>query len=445
MWLEVLSGEDAGRVVEIAEPLVLGRVQGAGLVIRDARASRRHASLTPEGDGVRLHDLGSVNGTLVDGAPVEDALLGGGEEVRIGDVRIAVLSEEPPATGTPGPPRVHVETEGPSWSFVGRLQTRSRRTRRRLLGALAVAAVALVALAAVLATSRTEDERVADAIRTAGPATVRVEARSHGVRSGLGSGWVLDAGQGLVVTAAHVINRGELFYVGDTVTQVAGVAPCEDVALLRREGGVSTPSLSFGHGARGDTVVALGYPQTAEAGDPATATRGIVAADHARLPDPSAELPSFPHALQSDTVLDPGFSGGPLVDLDGHVAGVDVAFRGRRAYAIAPERARAVLDELRAGRSSGWMGARFDFPSAADVAGYGYPSGLWIGGVIPGSGAERAGLHDGDYVFSVDGRPVGTTLSGWCAAAGDVRTGQLARLGVIREGRRRETVPVRFD
>ena len=445
MWLEVLSGEDAGRVVEIAEPLVLGRVQGSGLVIRDPRASRRHASLTPEDGGVRLQDLGSVNGTLVDGAPVEDALLGGGEEVRIGDVRIAVLTEEPAVTGTPGPPRVEVETEGPTWSFVGRLQTRSRRTRRVLLAALGVAGAALVVLAVVLATSRSEEERVADAIRAATPATVQIEARSHGVRSGLGSGWVLDAGQGLVVTAAHVVNRGQLFYAADEVTEVVGVSPCEDLALLRVDGGLGGASLAFGGAGRGDSVVALGYPATAEAGDPASPTRGIVAADHARLPDPSPEVPSFPHALQSDTVLDPGFSGGPLLDLDGHVAGVDVAVRGRRAYAVSAGRASAVVGDLRDGRSSGWMGAQFEYPSDADVAGYGYPPGIWVVGVLPGSGADRAGLRDGDYVVSVDGRAVGTTLSGWCSAAGGVRSGQVAQVGIVRGNRSRETVPVRFD
>ena len=84
MWLEVLSGEDAGRVVEVDRPLVLGRVHGADLVIRDARASRRHAELAPAGDGLRLRDLGSANGTLVDGEPASDVLLRGGEEIRIG-------------------------------------------------------------------------------------------------------------------------------------------------------------------------------------------------------------------------------------------------------------------------------------------------------------------------------------------------------------------------
>ena len=450
MWLEVLSGEDAGRVVEIAGPLVLGRVQGSGLVIRDARASGRHASLTPEGDGVRLHDLGSVNGTLVNGARVEDALLGGGEQVRIGDVRIAVLRADPAVTGPPprsGEPRIVVETEGPSWSFAGRLRARSRRTRRLLLAATAVA---LVALAVVLATRRTEEERVADAIRAATSATLQIETRSDGVRRGLGSGWVLDAGDGLVVTAAHVVNTGQRYYADDREASVAGVAPCEGLAVLRVADGLGGPELAFGGAGRGDPVVALGFPATTGAGDRAAPTRGIVAADHARLPDPTPEIPMFPHALQSDAVLDPGFSGGPLVDLDGKVAGVDVAIRGRPAFAVSAARTKAVVDQLRAGRSAGWMGAQLGFPIPVDVSRYEYPPGLWITGVLPGSGAARAGLQRGDYVISVNGRSVGTTLAGWCTAAGDVRSGQVAQVEFIRisdtsPDASRATVPVRFD
>src|SRR5215213_6887613 len=101
MWLEVLSGEDAGRVVKVDRTLVLGRVQGADLVIRDARASRRHLELEPVAGGIALRDLGSANGTLVDGEPALAALLRGGEVIRVGGVRIAVLAQEPAATGAP--------------------------------------------------------------------------------------------------------------------------------------------------------------------------------------------------------------------------------------------------------------------------------------------------------------------------------------------------------
>ena len=90
MWLRVLSGADAGRTVELPEagrPFILGRVQGCDLVIRDERASRQHAELRVEAaGGVRVVDLGSANGTFVDGRRVDEALLAGGEELVVGGV-----------------------------------------------------------------------------------------------------------------------------------------------------------------------------------------------------------------------------------------------------------------------------------------------------------------------------------------------------------------------
>jgi S1-C subfamily serine protease len=454
VWLRVLSGEDAGRVVEVTEPLTLGRVRGAGLVIRDARAARRHAELAPAEGGLVLRDLGSANGTLVDGAPVSgDVRLAGGEEIVIGDVRIAVLAEEPAVTGTPAGPRVVVETEGPSWSLVGRLlEARTRRVRRAMLGALGVAAAALVAIAVVALTGRSEDEKVADAVRAATPATVRIEARRSGVRSGLGSGWVLDAGEGLVVTAAHVVNGGRLFFADDELAEVVGVAPCDDLALLRVPGGLGDASLELGGARRGDTVLALGFPETAETGDRASPARGTVADDDAALRDPAPDVPPYTGVLRTDAVLDRGFSGGPLVDLDGRVAGVGVAARtadggplAREGYAVPAERVRAVLETLRGGRSIGWMGANLSFPAAANVAALRMPPGLWVQGVVPGTGADRAGLRDGDYVVSVDGRPLGTTLASWCAAAGGMPSGRTADLELVARDGRRRTVAVRFD
>src|SRR5215207_7670772 len=338
MWLEVLSGEDAGRVVEVDRPLVLGRVQGVDLVIRDERASRRHAEVVPEAGALRLRDLDSVNGTLVDGEPAREALVRPGQEIRIGAVRIAVLASEPAVTGAPIAepvrPGVQVETEGPSWSLIGRIvDARTRRGRRLTYATLAVAAAAVVAIAVLALTGAlegaSEEERVAATVRTVAPATVRIEARDRGVRSGLGSGWVLDRDAGLLVTAAHVVNRGERFFVGDHEADVVGVAPCEDLAVLRVAGGVDAAPLALVDAGQGATVLAFGFPEAAEDGEPASSTRGVVSAAHTTFRDPGADVPPYPDAIRTDTALDPGFSGGPLVDLDGRVVGINAAARSR--------------------------------------------------------------------------------------------------------------------
>ena len=275
---------------------------------------------------------------------------------------------------------------------------------------------------------------------------MRIEARSDGVRSGLGSGWVLDAREGLVVTAAHVVNRGQLFYAGEKVTEVVGVSPCEDLALLRVDGGLGGASLAFGGAGRGDSVVALGYPATAEAGDPASPTRGIVAADHARLPDPSPEIPSFPHALQSDTVLDPGFSGGPLLDLDGHVAGVDVAVRGRRAYAVSAGRRERACSATCAtgGRAAGWAPSSSTPPTPTSRAtairrGSGSPACSPAPAPIAPACATATTSSASTGARSGRRSPAGAPPPAACAS------GQLAQVGIVRGNRSRETVPVRFD
>jgi serine protease Do len=459
VWLEVLSGEDAGRVVEVDRPLLLGRVHGADLVIRDTRAPHRHAELAPEGDGLRLRDLGSANGTLVDGEPAHDALVHPGQEIRIGAVRIAVLRSEPAVTGAPIAepvrPGVQVETEGPSWSVIGRIvDARTRRGRRLTYAALAVAAAAVMAVAVLALGGKSEEERVAETVRDVAPATVRIEARNGGVRSGLGSGWVLDRDDGMLVTAAHVVNRGQRFFVGDDEAKPVGVAPCEDLAMLRVAGGLDAEPLRLGDAGQGETVLAFGFPETAEDGEPASSTRGVVSAAHTAFREPGADVPAYADAIRTDTALDPGFSGGPLVDLDGRVVGINAAARTRGTddrplqsanYAVAADRARPVLDALRRGRSSAWFGALFGYPPARDLAERPLPPGLWIQGVVPGSGAARAGLRDGDYVVTLNGRPVGATLSGWCGAAAGVGSGEVAQIGLASPGDQPRTVDVRFE
>jgi pSer/pThr/pTyr-binding forkhead associated (FHA) protein len=78
-----------GRRVQIgAEPLVIGRLPECGVVLADSNVSRRHAELRRNGDTVVLTDLGSTNGTRVNGAPVRERVLASGDEVSVGSTKL---------------------------------------------------------------------------------------------------------------------------------------------------------------------------------------------------------------------------------------------------------------------------------------------------------------------------------------------------------------------
>jgi S1-C subfamily serine protease len=448
VWLRVLSGADAGRTVEIpveqGRPFVLGRVVGCDLVIRDEGASRQHAELriVPAG-GLRLRDLGSANGTYVDGRRVGEAMLSGGEELRIGAVEIAVMAHRPEAQGG-GP--------APTWSGVGRLVDQHARGARRLTRvALGAAALALATVVFLLVTSDSDDQGVPEVVRRLTPSTVLVEALRGDRRTATGSGWVLDARRGLVVTAAHVVNEGVRYRVavgGEArMARLVGNAPCEDLALLRVAGTFGLRAAPLGNGAdveQGETVVALGFAAAAAATEEVTSTRGVVSSASTTFRDPAPDVPSYREAVQTDTALNPGYSGGPLVDLDGRLAGVNAAARttgsdGRplegENYAIGIDRARRVLAQLRQGRSIGWTGATFGYPTTEELLERKLPPGLYLTGAVPGTPAARAGLGDsGELLAGVDGTPLASTLSSYCAAVAGRSRGQQLKLTLARPG-----------
>jgi putative serine protease PepD len=460
VWLEVRSGDDAGLVVEVPAtpdtPFVLGRVKGVDYVVRDERASRRHVQLTPLEDGrLHLRDLGSANGTLLDGRRVEDALLNGGEELRIGQVRIGVLRDRAADARAPAPrpvvsdasvappaasagPTRQVPAAAPAGSGGTPVATVSMvqrlvasRDKRGQRAAYAAVALALVAVVAVLLVARGEDDPVPGVVKAMTPSTVLIEALdAQGNRIGSGSGWVLDAREGLIVTNAHVINEGLSHRVGiggaHRAARLRGVAPCEDLAVLEvaDRGGLRTAPL--GNVPRqGERVVALGFPADASTKDELTSTTGVVSLPSTTFDQPAPDVPIYPDAIQTDTALNPGNSGGPLVDLKGRVVGINAAARttgaGGRAlqgqnYAISMARARGVLNTLRQGRSDGYFGALFAFPDVADLAERRLPPGVAVAGVVPGSPAEKAGIEEGELIVGIDGTAVGAELKSYCAA-----------------------------
>lgn len=463
MWLHVRSGPDSGTAVELPDDgsFVLGRQRGSDLVVRDSRASRRHAELTwLREDRWRLRDLESVNGTYVDGLRVEEAELQGGEDVKIGDVVISVTRRGPdqiaptPRERTNKTPagKTEMAPQLATQSMVRRLvDAGSKRASRR--GALLGGGAAVLVVVALLVSGVVGGggDGVPEVVAKLRASTVLITTKQGPVLTGTGSGWVLDAGEGLIVTNAHVVNQGDTFTVANggrsRFATVVGSAPCEDLALLRVRDtrGLETARLAPpGSVKQGETVVAMGYPADSTAGDAAGSTRGVVSATRTTFRDPSPDVPAYPSVLQTDTSLNPGNSGGPLVDLEARVVGVDAAARttgshGRTLqnvnYAITIDHARKVLAELRAGRNPGWLGFALDYPTTDDLRAAGVATGLRVKTAVPGTPGAGVDVAPEEVLAGIDGAGFATpTLAGYCEAAGGLERGREATLNFASPG-----------
>jgi S1-C subfamily serine protease len=163
--------------------------------------------------------------------------------------------------------------------------------------------------------------------------------------------------------------------------------------------------------------------------------------------EPALDIPSYPNVVQTDAAINPGSSGGPLVDLGGRLVGVSAAGRttgptGRivlgQSYAIGVDRVKQVVPRLARGQSMGWAGLGFRYPPVDQLARQGLPPGMYVDGAVKGSPADLAGIGaEKPLLVGVSGRPLANTLASWCAAAGGARTGEAVTLDMIASGERR--------
>lgn len=250
-------------------------------------------------------------------------------------------------------------------------------------------------------------------------------------RQGLGSGVIVDADQGLILTNNHVIERADEIVVtlhdGRRFdAEVIGGDRESDIALIRIEAS-DLRALPFADSDRlrvGDFVVAIGNPF----GLGQTVTSGIVSA----LGRSGLGVEGLEDFIQTDASINPGNSGGPLVNLRGELVGINTAIIARGGgnigigFAIPINMARAVQDHLieDGAVTRGQLGVSIQdlTPDLAQAFTLDLTGGAVIAQVEPGSAAERAGLRAGDVVIEVDGRPV--------RGASDLRN----RIGLLRAG-----------
>jgi S1-C subfamily serine protease len=442
------AGERRGEAIEVLAPrFLIGRDDSCDLMLSDVKASRRHAAIETLASGqVVLSDLGSANGTFLNGKRLEDNVtLRGGEILRIGDTEFRVDAQSAGETVLATTP-----------------PTRMRSGRRPLLvGAGIVAVVVVIGIVLAVAGVFGGDDdpmTVPEIVAAAGPSTLPVSATHRNSRVATGSGWVYDGDRGLVVTNAHVIDGGSSFTVGlganESAARVVASAPCEDLALLRAadaRGLVTLPLGSMDELVQGDTVVALGYPRNASGLDELTATRGVVSALDTTFNDPPPSIPELPSLIRTDAAINPGNSGGPLLDERARLVGVNtIGSRGTQdeGYAISVDRVEDVLATLSQGRSIGWTGmgfyelggGRYGATIAEEIAfltayfGLSPAQGLVVDQAVPETSAAGRGIgEDGPLLLtSVEGSRV-RTMNEYCQAVQGLETGDRVRFTFVGE------------
>jgi S1-C subfamily serine protease len=267
-----------------------------------------------------------------------------------------------------------------------------------------------------------------------------------GQEGGSGSGFVIDAGEGFVMTNFHVVNGGQEIEVGveedSRTAELVAAAPCDDLALLRVDDTDGMKAIEFGSQddvKQGDEVVALGYPINASLQDELTSTSGTVSVVKSsfNVPDPTAA--PLDNVVQIDVALSSGNSGGPLVNKSGKLVGVNTAILDEevegakitgQGYAIGVDRVKEVAEELTEERSQGWAGLSLQPVPKKELEKRKLPDGIVAGLPAPGTDAEAQRL-DEILITDIDGKPVGADMAGYCRAVDDVESGQSVDMTVI--------------
>ena len=259
----------------------------------------------------------------------------------------------------------------------------------------------------------------------------------------LGSGVIVDAERGLIVTNNHVIENASEIVVAlsdgrEAVASVIGTDPRADVALIKIElNNLTALEWADSDVLRvGDFCVAIGNPF----GLGQTVTSGIVSA----LDRSGLGIEDFEDFIQTDASINPGNSGGALVDLAGRLIGINTAIVGPSGgnigigFAIPSNMAVDIIDQLlefgEVKRGELGIAAQPLTPELAEAFGVQSRFGVVIGRIRADSPAAKAGLQVGDVITSIDGKPV-RDVRAVKNRIGLVRLGQRLNMQVIRNGK----------
>jgi Do/DeqQ family serine protease len=265
-------------------------------------------------------------------------------------------------------------------------------------------------------------------------------------RQSVGSGVIVDAKEGYVLTNHHVIEDADHIVVTlqdkrQFVAKLVGSDKDTDIALLKIDasGLTQVPIGDSDQLEVGDYVVAIGNPFALGQ----TVTSGIVSA----LGRTGLNIEGYEDFIQTDASINPGNPGGALINMDGQLVGINTAIlspggRGNVGigFAVPSNMARQVMDQLitygKVNRGQLGVYIQSVTPAMAQALKLSVQQGALVTQVEPGSAADKAGIKANDIIVAVNGHEVQSSTE-LRNAVGLMRVGSSVRLDYMRDGERR--------
>jgi serine protease Do len=280
--------------------------------------------------------------------------------------------------------------------------------------------------------------------------------------TGVGSGFVV-RDDGYIVTNAHVVDAGDEFTVRfadgkELPAKLVGEDEFKDIAILKIESKVKLPVAPLGNSEAtriGEPVIAIGSP----IGYQATVTAGIISANNRSSEDLEglngvADVRKPQHYLQTDAAINRGNSGGPLINSDGEVIGVNQAIARRDqvgpmpgdwitiegiGFAIPINEVKDSIQQIVESGSVKYPGISAQIQSVEDYLKMNQSlklevkEGVYVVRVTVNGPADKAGIEAGDVILSIDGQKA-TTANDFIKIVNKHRVGDRVKLRVARQG-----------
>jgi serine protease Do len=266
-----------------------------------------------------------------------------------------------------------------------------------------------------------------------------------GPRMSAGSGFLISA-DGYIMTNRHVVNEADDLTVilnnGDQYkAKLIGSDARTDLALIKIDG-KDLPFLPFGdsdHIEIAEDVIAIGSPFSLQA----TVTHGIISAEKRQ----DLHITDLEEFIQTDAPINPGNSGGPLINMKGEVIGINTALLSTSGansgigFAISSNMAKRVMTQLinNGTIKRGYLGIGLQEidKEIAEAYKLDKPEGVIITEVIKDSGADKAGLKEGDILMEYNGKPI-KSMGAFRSEIATLEPKAIVELTILREGKKQK-------